>query len=232
MFCQIHKSSNSNIYKLIKNKDLLLIDNQNVILDTNKPSKILIDNFNPSSYDRIFICDSDDYIKVGISPSWVKTQNINIPLLIILPSNKDILLPGINSDITQDTMSLCQDNTRITKLPYVSINIENFDLINNQWRGHNHVWTNVTHSTDFSIIAYSFLYIFNTKISFYCSILHKNPIDTIDLYGYQDIECCNDENGRIDCNELKIDISNIEVINNSMISHLNYNNNVVTLKYE
>lgn len=208
--------SKDNTYLVKTDQNLTLCKNNFSYSLNNKYNKIIGIIQNLQTIDTITISEID-YIPLNINTNWGigGDQNDIIKKNILLPSIKNIDLIHKTPDLNTINC-LCQDHSNISHLPKITLNIDNDTVFFKKWTGYNQIWC--CNSIYNNYIAYAYLYFFQSKAIFMCSISnneteinHHNDLDIISVYNYNN--SIRDEFGRINCNHLKADFNTTEIIN-------------------
>ena len=216
MHCSINFHPD-NIY-LLNNKSSTTPVKSNYTYSLNNKGhyKIITSLNNKTQIDTVKIFN-EETLGLNINTNWgMNNLDINIKNILI-PENNLIELIKSNYDLN-DINCLCQDQTFMHNLPTVSITINNTDSFTfDKWTGYNQTWTCIHKYQDH--IAYSYMYIFQTKAILMSSIRKNldhitldNDLDIMSIYNYDDMS--HDEFGRVDCNKIKFDFSDYTILNN------------------
>lgn len=209
MYCSI-SSNRDNIYLGTNNQRIDGSVNLN-----HRYNKIIIDHYEKNSCDIFSIKNELSDISLHIPMRWIMKDDISTiyPVVVLIPGSELFSLPIINFDFSNETLSLCQDYTRIRKIPKISININSNQIFNQQWTGHNHIWFSRTLAPEFLFISYHYLYIFFNKAILCSSLIFDNNIHkSIDMYHIVNIDQELDENSRIDCSNISLNFNNTQEI--------------------
>lgn len=221
----INLQHNNNLY-ILKNSHTNIVMKNNYsynIADTY--TKIICIFSDIKSYDTITVNSDDNHIPLQFNCNWAlpSMQEENIKKDTV---RKNILLPPIkNIDLISNSVDLnyinclCHDNTNISRLPELYININEEIFFVNQWTGYNQNWHAITKYKD--KILYSCLYIFTTRAILLCSLSstldnenlnHFDDFDFMSICSFEDVTY--DELNRIDCSSIKFQFNTYTILQN------------------
>ena len=158
---------------------------------------------------------SSDTIPIVFNTSWggnldkqIYKKNILIPPIDLLSlSSNNIDINSINC--------LCQDNTRLMKLPQIKCEINNETYVFKKWNGYNQLWSAYCINND--CIGHATLYFLQDSAIFMCSITKNDDklsdyldCDFMSISNYNNTS--RDEFNRIECSDLNLCFDNIGLL--------------------
>ena len=165
---------------------------------------------------------NDNIIPITFKSGWTNKKDNIKKNILIPPSN--LIEPSENTVDLNTINCLCQDSTRINKLPNILFTVRDRLHKFHQWVGYNQVWVSAIDHEEYMVHAY--LYYFRTKCILMISAQDKNTDETIDIMSiYQNPNFIHDEFQRINCTEYQPIFNSFNILYKS----LNFNSSNITI---